>query len=126
MKNLENLDLDSLLELAADKPKKKRVRKVTQIKDVDEFIAANKIVSGRTKVPTDLIYFHYFLWKKTRLVNRTEFFRYFKTKFKQSRNTYGLCYLLNHHAFDLTPQGYFRARAYFRKQRDDKKKAQTP
>jgi hypothetical protein len=116
-------NLDKLLDIAS-RPKPVKVKKVKTYPCIDEFIAANKIKSGRTRVPTYIIYYHYFLWKNTRLVKRKQFINYFKTKFEKTRTIDGVGFLLSPTGFDLSPTGFFKARAYLRKERDEQKKDQ--
>lgn len=112
----KEMDIDKLLEQATAAPT------VKPILEIDQFIVDKKIASGHKRVPTYVIYYTYFLWKKHHLVSRNKFFKYFKTKFKKTRTDHGVGYALNAKSFDLTPQGFFLARAHFRKERDEKLK----
>jgi hypothetical protein len=114
-------NLDKLLDIAS-RPKPVKVKKVKTYPCIDEFIEANKIKSGRTRVPTYIIYYTYFLWKNTRLVKRKQFINYFKTKFEKTRTIDGIGFFLSPTGFDLSPTGFFKARAYLRKERDEQKK----
>jgi hypothetical protein len=114
-------NIEALLEIAT-RPKPIKVKKIKIYPDIDQFILEEKIVSGKKKIPTYMVYYRYFLWKKTRLVNRRKFLNYFKTKFEKTHTTDGIGYYLSPTGFDLTPIGFFKARAFLRKERDEQKK----
>jgi len=114
-------DIDKLIELA-EKPKEKKVKPTKINPEIDSFISESGITSGKKKIPSYIIYYRYSAWKKTRLIPRLKFLNYFKTKFEKTKTVDGIGYLLNPKGFDLTPQGYFRARAFLRKERDEKTK----
>jgi len=113
-------DLDKLLEIASQ-PTIKKVKEPKTNPEIDSFISELNITSGKKRISTSLIYYHYFIWKKIRLISRRKFIKYFSTKFEKVNTNDGIAFLLNPKPFDLTPQNYFRARAYFRKEKDEKK-----
>ena len=116
-------DIDKLIELAENiKPV---VKEPKTHPEIDEFIEYLKIKSGRKRVPSHIIYFHYYLWQPKRRVSRRTFITYFKTKFKQTKTDHGIGFFLDPRPFDLTPQGFFRSRAFMRKERDEKRKENT-
>lgn len=110
-------EIDKLLEQATAAPT------IKPILEIDTFILEKRIVSGNKRVPTYIIYYTYTLWKKTNLISRNKFFRYFKTKFKKTKTDHGVGYALNAKSFDLSPQIFFLARAQYRKERDEKQNA---
>lgn len=119
---LDDLDeIDKLLEIAQS-PKKTK-------KEIDSFIldyiTQCNILPGKKKIPTYIIYYHYSQWKKTRLKSRTFFFKNFALKFERTQVQHGAGYLLNPKPFDLTPTGFFKARAFLRKERHEKKKEKS-
>ena len=113
-------DIEKLLEIASQ-PKKEKVKEKKTNPEIDSFIEEMGIKSGKKRVPTSIIYYKYYLWKSTRLIPRQKFFNYFKTKFEKTRTDHGVGYFLNAKAFDLSPVGFFKARAFLRKERDEKK-----
>jgi len=114
-------DINKLLEIASQ-PKPEKVIKKKENPEIDSFIIENEIKTGKTRVPTSIIYYKYYLWKNIRLIPRQKFFRYFQTKFDKTKTDHGVGYLLDGKQFDLSPVGFFRARAFLRKERDEKKK----
>lgn len=124
-RNLNKLDnIDKLLELAGQpKEKKVRVKKTPAFHiEIDNFVKECNVSPGKGRIPTYIIYYSYYLHKNIRLIPRNKFFTYFKTKFEKTRTEDGVGYLLNPKGFDLTPQGFFKARAFLRKERDEAKK----
>lgn len=117
-------EIDKLLEIAT-KVTPVKVKKPKTNPEIDQFIQELKIIAGKSKVPTSIIYYHYFAWKKIRLISRKKFLSYFKTKFEKTRTDHGIGYLLNPKPFDLSPQGFFKARALLRRERDERKKETT-
>lgn len=114
-------DIDKLLELANHRPKPAKLPKVNP--EIDSFISQLKITSGKKRIHNSIIYHRYFTWKKSdTFIAKRSFFDYFSTKFKKERTKDGLVYLLNPVVFDLTPQSHFRARAFLRKLKDERKK----
>lgn len=113
-------NIDRLLELAS-KPKAEKVKKKKENPEIDKFILENKITSGKKRIPSTIVYYKYYLWKQTRLIPRKKFLDYFKTKFEKTRTDHGIGFFLNPKEFDLTPVGFFRARAFLRKQREEEK-----
>jgi hypothetical protein len=114
-------NIDALLEIAT-KPKTRKLNIPKQNPEIDKFIEECNIVSGKKKISTAIIYYRYYLHKHIRLIPRHKFFKYFNTKFEKVKTSDGMTYLLNPKGFDITPQGYFRARAYLRQEKDEKKK----
>ena len=112
-------DIDSLLNIASA-PKPKKIKK--EDPEVLNFINEVGIKSGKTRVPTYIIYYRYTLWKKNKLKTRKLFFKHFAIHFKKTQVHHGVGYLLNGDPFDLTPQGFFKARALLRKERHDRQK----
>lgn len=114
-------NIENLLELAS-KPIVKKVKKQKEYPEIDKFITENNITSGKKRVPSSIVYYKYYLWKQTRLIPSRKFFNYFKTKFEKTKTDHGIGFLLNPKDFDLTPIGFFRARAFLRKQREEQDK----
>jgi hypothetical protein len=114
-------NIDELLDIASQ-PKKRKNKEIKQNPEIDSFISEQDITSGKKRIPTSVIYYRYYLWKQIRLISRQKFFSYFKTKFEKTRTDHGIGYLLNPKGFDLSPVGFFRARAFLRKERDEKGK----
>jgi len=113
-------NIDKLLEIAAQEIEAKPVKKKTN-PEIDSFIEATNIKSGKKRVPSYVIYYYYYLWKQTRLIPRRKFFDYFKTKFEKTRTDHGIGFLLDPKPFDLSPGGFFKARAFLRKEREESK-----
>ena len=117
-------DIEKLLELAKDQPAKPKPIKANP--EIDSFIAECKVTSGSKKIPSYIVYYQYVIWKKNyRLVSRAKFLAYFRTKFEKVQTDDGIGYRLNPKGFDLTPQGFFKARALYRKEKDERAKAKT-
>lgn len=123
-KSPNNIDLDTLLDIASA-PKLKKVKPKKTYPEIDTFISEFKIEAGKKKIPTYVIYYKYYLWKKQARIPRLKFLQYFKTKFQKIKTDDGMGFLLNPKPFDLTPQGYFKARAILRNERDEKAKTKT-
>lgn len=121
-KSPNNIDLDKLLELAVT-PKVKKVKPKKTYPEIDTFISEFKIEAGKKKIPTYIIYYKYYLWKQQARIPRLKFITYLKTKFQKIKTDDGMGFLLNPKPFDLTPQGFFKARAILRRERDERKKA---
>lgn len=123
-KSRNNIDLDTLLNIAST-PKLKKVKPKKTYPEIDTFISEFKIEAGKAKIPTYIIYYKYYLWKQMARVPRLKFITYLKTKFQKIKTVDGMGFLLNPKPFDLTPQGYFKARAILRNERDEKAKTKT-
>jgi hypothetical protein len=126
-RNLNNKDIDQLLELANQPAEKKVKVKKTPAwhTEIDQFITECNIDNGKTRIPSYIVYYRYVLHKKIRLIPRLKFLRYFKTKFEKTRTVDGIGYLLSPKGFDLSPQFFFKARAFLRKEQDEAKKDQN-
>lgn len=111
-------DLTKLLEIAESK----KVEEPKTNPEIDLFIKELQIKSGNKRIPTSIIYLEYYYWKKTHHISRQKFFNYFKTKFKKTTTDHGVGYLLDDKPFDISPVGFFRARALMRKEREKVKK----
>lgn len=113
-------DIEELLKLAEAKPEVKIRFEDTE---VEKFILEMKITAGETKVPTYTIFYKYVLWKKKRgMLSRNAFFRQFQKHFEKTPTDDGIAYRLNPDQFDLTTDGYFKARNQLRRERYDRKK----
>lgn len=112
-------DIDKLIELA-EKPKAQKQPKTNP--EIDQFIQDLKIKPGRSRVPSHIIYYCYYLWQPTKLLSRRAFINYFQTKFEKTKTDHGVGFFLDPRPFDLSPQGFFRSRALMRKERDGKNK----
>lgn len=123
--NLPDKDVEILLEIAS-KPKVRKVRPPKTYSEIDQFIQEVGVIAGRKKIPTYIIYYRYFLWKKSApLIPRDKFFKYFKTKFEKCKTSDGVGYKISPKGFDMSPGGFFRARAQLRKEKDEKQKEST-
>lgn len=116
-KSLDNIDVDKLLEIVTA-PRKVKPSKAYP--EIDQFILETNVTVGKRRIPTHIIYYTYAMWKKTRLVPRLKFINYFKTKFTKVKTDHGIGFLLSIKGFDLSPQGFFKARAFLRKERHEK------
>lgn len=113
-------ELKKLLELAESSNEKVKFEDT----EIEQYIHENNIEKGTVKISSDLIYYSYYRWKlfKKDRISRRKFFVQFKKHFEGVRTSYGKGYLLNPEPFDLTQEGYFRARALLRRERDVRKK----
>jgi len=91
------------------------------------YIRDFEIKSGETKVSTYIIYYHYWsnLKNKTKLMSRRAFFIQFKKYFERVQTSDGKGYLLDPEPYDLTVQGFFKARALLRRERNGRKKEKS-
>lgn len=120
----QNLDIDKLMEIAVaeDQPRPRRVKPT----NVTKYIREVGITSGDTKIPAYIVYYHYYMWGKTKrnTVTRGRFFRQFGEHFERTETDHGRGYLLDPTPFDLSTEGFFKARRHLRRIMNDKKKTQ--
>jgi hypothetical protein len=91
--------------------------------EVLQFIEELGITSGTAKVPTYTLYYTYVLWRdKRKKLSRLLFFRETAKHFERVQGKGTNNYLLNAEPFDLTPEGFFAARAQLRRERYAKEK----
>jgi len=117
-----NEDIQKLLDIAtsSNKPVKHDNPEVLQ------FIDELGIVPGTTKVPTYTLYYTYILWRGNRKkLSRLLFFRETAKHFDRVQGSGTNNYLLNAEPFDLTPEGFFAARAQLRRERYAKEKREN-
>lgn len=114
------IDLDKLLEIAESSEEPVKFEDT----EAEKYIAAEGIESGDKRIPTFTIYYHYHCWNKNKkkLLTRRKFFLQFKKHFQSIQTSDGKAYLLNPEPFDLTREGYFKARALLRRERSVRKK----
>lgn len=113
-------NIEELLKIAESGSEKVRFANT----EVEKFIHECGITDGDTKVPTYTIYYHYYLWKnKKKTMSRRRFFLQFKKHFERIQTSDGKGYLLNSEPFDLSVEGFFKARALLRRERHVKEKA---
>lgn len=89
--------------------------------DVEKYIKKFKIEDGEKFIPCFVIYFHYRSWKKKDYLTKISFFKSFSKYFDVSHDGSQQGYKLNPAPYDITQEGYFRARTFLRKERDAKK-----
>jgi len=120
--NLQD-DVEALLKLAESSTEKVKFEDT----EVEKFINECSIISGDTKVATYIVYYKYYKWKvnKRKLKARCPFFKQFKKHFENVQTDDGRGYLLNPEPFDISQEGYFKARALLRRERDGRKKEKS-
>jgi len=118
-------DIDKLLELAESSTEKVKFEDT----EVEQYLSENGIKAGEGKIPTYVIYYHYYLWKtnKRKLVPRRSFLLQLNKHFEKTSGLYneGKRYLLDPEPFDMSQTGYFKARALLRRERDGRKKEKS-
>lgn len=117
-------DIQKLLEIAESSSEPVKFEDT----DVELYIRECAIEAGETLIPTYMIYHNYVIWCRNvskKPYTRNKFFRQFRKHFEFKKTSNGNEYFLNPDEFDLSQQGYFRARALLRKERDAQKKAKA-
>jgi len=122
MANLSKKELDKLMDIATSS-KEPIVYEKEDNPEVKKFIDEVGIEAGDTKVDTVFIYYLYFIWKSGKAnarqkVRRLEFLKIFEKHFEKTKSAYSVAFLLNPEPFDLSPEGYFAARAQLRRERN--------
>lgn len=118
----ETTDIDKLMEIATSSSEKVEFEDT----EVEKFIHDFGIQAGDTRVPTYTIYYHYDVWRKQRKRRgRKTFFNQFNKHFEKIKDTYGMVYMLDPEPFDMTPEGYFKARKLVRKEKNARRKAEA-
>jgi hypothetical protein len=123
-KIIHDMPEDLLIELAMGAKGDDVVQKLNE---ASKFIYDLGIKHGDAKIPAQLVYHTYKLWKgwDNKKQSKGLFFKDFRTYFTQHRTTDGICYLLNPKPFDLSKDTYFLYRSevrYEKAQRSKKKK----
>jgi hypothetical protein len=118
---INNDEIEKLLEIA-ERTERRPSKYKTKDGQVDRYIEENNIKAGKTRVPGYIIYFHYFTWKEYNRRSRQSFFRAFGKFFEKTQIQHGTGFFLDPAPFDLTPEGYFKARALLRRERNDVKR----
>ena len=90
--------------------------------DVERFIQYKGIQAGDSFVSCSIIYADYCRWKRNPRMNMTRFFKRFKGYFERKTRKFEVGYMLDANPFDVTPEGYFKARAYLRNLKNVKKR----
>ena len=121
-----NDNIEKLLEIVekGNQPVRTKQKVDKSLKYVQRYIQANNIKPGDTCVDSVIVYYHYYNWVKTRAtrVARKKFLIEFGKYFEKTYNSGGRCYKLNPEPFDITPEGYFKARALYRRQKQHGKR----
>lgn len=102
MKDVTQMSLQELMEIAKNPIKEDEFRKLTPAR---RFILSDGVEAGDYKMPALLIYDRYVKWAnayKIKPVNKVEFFKEFAKYFKKSRTTEGFVYLMSPKGFDLS------------------------
>lgn len=115
---MKEIDVDELLKIAESGSKK--VRRSNE--KVEQYIKEFSIIEGDTFIPCSIIYYHYRQFKKQNYISKLMFFRQFKKSFESTKLNNEVGYYLDDTPFDNTQKGYFKAKAFLRKERDAKKK----
>lgn len=116
--SLKEIDVDELLKIAESGSEKIR----RSNKKVEQYIKHFSITEGDTFVPCSIIYHHYRQFKKQNYLSKIMFFRQFKKIFESAKVNNEVGYYLDDTPFNNTQEGYFKAKAFLRKERDAKKK----
>ena len=119
--NLDNIE--ALMDIAEKKPAKSEKPIKFEDTEVEKFIYECNISEGDKKISTYTIYYNYYVWKKNKrkLMTRRAFFLQFMKHFKNIPTDDGRGYLLNEDPFDLTAEGFFKARSLLRRERHARK-----
>jgi len=120
---MDDKELQKLLEIA-ERPKATKTKEViVRDTDVERYIKKCKIASGETFVANEIIYHHYWRSKSRDRITRAAFFKRFAKYFKRTDTSKGRGYMLDPEPFDLSVEGFFKARALLRKERNDRQKS---
>lgn len=90
--------------------------------DVNKYIKHFNIKAGKDFVRTYIVYYHYRQWRKTNNMSRLKFLKQFNYIFKKEKKNNEFGYYLDSEPFDITIEGYFKARAFLRRERSAKEK----
>lgn len=125
-KNLHELSVDDLVQLAQENPPPSTEdEKVTE---ASQFIYALNIRHGDHKVSAELIYHTFKEWKglyQKKWQPPAYFFRDFKKYFTSVRGKHGVSYLLDPTPFDLSRENYFLVRYQQRREKAYSKAEKT-
>lgn len=113
-------EIDQLLAIV-DRPRREPRYKIHD-QQVDRFIKEVGVKAGTTRIPAYIIFYTYFVWKGYNRRTRLSFFRVFGKLFQKTQVFKSVGYLLDPKPFDLTPEGFFKARALLRRERNDSKR----
>lgn len=116
--NYNDKEIQELLDIAENGSKTKRNNDT----DVENFIRYKGINVGESFVSCSIIYADYCKWKRNPRMGMTQFFSRFKEYFDRKIRKFEVGYMLDANPFDVTQQGYFKARSYLRNLKNVKKK----
>ena len=115
-------NIEKLLEIAETAPEEKSEQPKTS--EVDRYIKKLSIKEGDTKIPKYVVYYHYYHWRtdSRRRLSRAKFYREMNKYFDTTRVKDSAAYSLDPEPFDTSIEGYFKARALLRRQRDGRRR----
>jgi hypothetical protein len=133
-KNLNDLSIDELKELAKT-PIKVEERNVTKgLNEAHKFILAVGIQAGEGRIPSAIIYERYKIWKRDTgqekdLLSKFIFMRLFAPFFKSARNDRYKYYFVDPAPFELSPEAMrlyeeIKNAEQEKRKRDDEKRRQ--
>jgi hypothetical protein len=113
---VEDLALDSLLDLLEKAKNRKDPSSFKENSSVNRFIREWDIGPGKDRIPTYIIFYTYrVLWDGINRLNKTNkinFFRTFAKHFEQVRTGKNRYYLLDGSKFDMSRKGKLEAKHY--------------
>jgi hypothetical protein len=117
-RNLSDADLELLLEIAEASD-----RDLIELKntDVNRYVKKFNIKPGNDFVRGYIVYYHYYNSKVDKKMTRVNFLRQFSLVFEKVKKGNEHGFMLDGEPYDLTTEGYFKARALFRRLIDAKK-----
>ncbi len=120
-KIIHDIPLEELLKIASDSDEEVVVDKLTE---AAKFIYELGIKHGDTKIPAQIVYHTYKIWKgwQNKKQAKPLFFKDFSKYFESKRTKDGVHYLLNPKPFDLTEETYWIIRADIRREKSKRKK----
>lgn len=118
--SITDKELEKLLEIAERPKEKKQV--IQKDTDVERYIKKFEIKEGDTFVAGYIIYYHYWKSKQRDRMSRVAFFRRFAKYFNSIYKQRAKGYMLDPEPYDLTTEGYFKARALLRREKYERQK----
>lgn len=120
-KIIHDIPLEELLKIATESTEEIIVDKLSE---AAKFIYEVGIKQGNTKVPAQVVYYTYKMWKgwQNKKQPKPLFFKDFSKYFESKRTKDGVHYLLDPKPFDLSQDTYWIIRSDIRRERAKRKK----
>lgn len=119
---MKDLTVQELIEAAlSDTDENTKI--INDLNDVQKFVLANEIKSGKKKISATAVYSTYLKWRKEHPLPKRTFFFFFSQYFERIRKNQGVFYLLDGEAFDVDIDKYWPLRAQVRAEHEKARKS---